>query len=424
MQNKIFKVLLIRPFVFLLLAEIFSQLAVNMLNFVLIIVAYTLTNSSTAVSGVIITFTVPALLFGLLAGVYVDKWNKKRVLYITNLLRALLVFLLIFTHSNLVLIYILSFVISFISQFFVPAETPMIPVVVKKKELLLSANAIFGVIIYASIFIAYALSGPLFLIIGKTGIFITLSLCFLLAAFFASLIDVKLKSKNIPEIKELKVNIVEEMKKAYAFFRKAKVIYRALFLLTLAQILVLSLAVIGPAYSREILKIDVERFPFYFVTPAIIGTALAAVIVGSYFHKHPKHLITQAGLLLMGFSILALPYGSKVESRAIVQTLNYYLPKALDINVLHILVVLAFILGISNALIFVPSNTILQEETSEEFRGKVYGALNTMVGLFSILPTLIVGGLADLIGIKAVISGIGIIVLGIGIISVVTSRKN
>ncbi|HZQ29862.1 MAG TPA: MFS transporter, partial [Patescibacteria group bacterium] len=202
MQNKIFKVLLIRPFVFLLLAEIFSQLAVNMLNFVLIIVAYTLTNSSTAVSGVIITFTVPALLFGLLAGVYVDKWNKKRVLYITNLLRALLVFLLIFTHSNLVLIYILSFVISFISQFFVPAETPMIPVVVKKKELLLSANAIFGVIIYASIFIAYALSGPLFLIIGKTGIFITLSLCFLLAAFFASLIDVKLKSKNIPEIKE------------------------------------------------------------------------------------------------------------------------------------------------------------------------------------------------------------------------------
>jgi MFS family permease len=166
----------------------------------------------------------------------------------------------------------------------------------------------------------------------------------------------------------------------------------------------------------------VEDFPFLFVTPAIIGMALAAVILGSFFHNASKEKITKIGLVLLGFSILLLPYGSRVESRAIVQAINIYLPYFLKINVFHIMIVLAFIMGVANALVFVPANTILQEETSDEFRGKVYGALSTLVGLFSLLPIILVGSLADLIGIKGVLTGIGIIVLGIAGFRIVFSK--
>jgi len=414
MDNKIFKVLKIRPFSFLLLAEGFSQLAINMLNFVLVLVVYTLTNSAIAVAGVILSFTIPQLLFGLLAGIFVDNWNKKRVLILTNVLRALLVFILILVGlNNLPIIYLLSFTISVVSQFFIPAETPMIPLLLRR-ELLLSANALFGMIMFGSIFLAYALSGPVLLIFDSKGAFMLLGLSFLLASIFASLIDTKHLIKKEVDLVELGMNIFPQIKSALAVVAKARILINALLLLTLSQILVMVLAVIGPGYADQLIKIRVEEFPLYFVTPAIIGTLTGALIIGGFFHNHPKQNLTRIGLYLLGLSILVLPHFAKVESRAFVQTLNTFLPNLFEITVLHILVVVAFVLGFANSLIFVPSNTILQEETPDDFRGKAYGALNTMVGIFSLIPLIAVGALADVLGLKAVITGIGIIVVLLG----------
>jgi len=115
----------------------------------------------------------------------VDRWNKKNVLVWTNLLRALIVLPLVFFYKDLALVYIATFGVAMMTQFFVPAETPIIPLLVKK-ELLLSANALFGMGIYASIFLAYALSGPILLIFGKTNIFIFLTVLFLIAGIFAA----------------------------------------------------------------------------------------------------------------------------------------------------------------------------------------------------------------------------------------------
>lgn len=421
MDNKILEVLRVRPFSFLLAAESFSQLAINMLNFVLVLVVYSLTNSSTAVAGVILSFTIPQLLFGLLAGVFVDNWNKKRVLIMTNLLRALLVFVLILTLNNLPLIYVLSFTISVVSQFFIPAETPMIPLLVRR-ELLFSANALFGMIIYGSIFLAYALSGPILLILGKQAAFVVLGASFLSASVFASLIDMRHILKKEINLIDLSMNIFGEIKNALQIVAKARILINALLLLTLSQVLVMVLAVIGPGYADQLVKIRVEEFPLYFVTPAIIGTLVGAGILGGFFHNHPKQNITRLGLYLLGAAILVLPHFAKVESRAFIQTLNTFLPHLFEITVLHILVVVAFILGFANSLIFVPSNTVLQEETPDDFRGKAYGALNTMVGIFSLVPIIVVGGLADLMGIKAVVTGIGIIVILIGALNIFRNK--
>ncbi len=61
------EILLRRPFLFLWLAQIASQLAFNMMNFVLILFVFERTSSNTAVSGIVIAFTLPALFFGMLA---------------------------------------------------------------------------------------------------------------------------------------------------------------------------------------------------------------------------------------------------------------------------------------------------------------------------------------------------------------------
>ena len=422
-NNKILQTLAVRPFLFLLISEFFSQIAINAFNFILVIIAFTVVNSNTAVSGVVLAFILPSLLFGILAGVIVDKKNKRNVLVLTNIIRALFVIPLALLHFNIFIIYILTFIVATVTQFYIPAETPIIPRLVKK-ELLLSANALFGMGLYASIFIAYALSGPMLLFFGKTNIFIFLSVLFLISGLFAYLIDFKENIHKTISPKEIiaDMSIPKEIKIAISIMAKTKVIYRALFLMTLAQIIILVLATIGPGYAEHILKIKVEDFPLIFVTPAIFGIALGAVIIGSFLHRVAISKLTKVGLVIIGISILLLPFGSSFENREIVQTINFYLPHILKINGFHILVFLAFFLGFGNAFVFIPANTTLQQETSDEFRGKVYGASSTLVGLFSFLPIILAGSLADLIGVKGVLTGIGIIVLAIAAIRIVFAK--
>ncbi len=122
--------------------------------------------------------------------------------------------------------------------------------------------------------------------------------------------------------------------------------------------------------------------------------------------------------------MLMLPYGSKVTSREIVHKLNTFLPTILDINILHIMVVLAFFLGVANALIFVPSNTLIQEETTDDVRGKIYGGLNAFVGLLSLIPIIAVGWLADMYGVAKVMTGIGIVILLVGFIRLIIPTRD
>jgi MFS family permease len=395
MQNPLIAVLKIPSFVFLLISEFFSQFAMNLLNFILLIVVFQISSSNLAVAGVVLAFTLPSILFGILAGVYVDKWNKKNVLIYTNILRALAAIPLIFISNELFLIYIICFIISVITQFFVPAETPIIPLLVPK-HLLLSANALFSMGIYGSIIVAYALSGPLLLVIGTTEIFILITIMFAISAFFAFLIKLHLP-KNYKINKHL--NIKKEVHQTLILIKGNKRVYNSILLLIFLQTLILIIAVIGPGYAQNVLNLEVEKFPLLFVTPAVIGMSVGAILIGNFLHTKPKGMIAKLGLLTVGIVLLLFTNLSDI----------------LNTNAINIMIILALIIGFAFSLIFVPSNTIIQEETTDEQRGKIYGSLNTFTGLVSLIPVLGVGVLADNLGVATVITciGIGIIIVAL-----------
>jgi MFS family permease len=411
MKNHIFRAFSERSFLYLWLGEIFTQIASNLFNFYLIFAVYALTHSNTAVSGVVISYTVPAILFGIVAGVYVDRWNKKKVLYTTNIIRAALVFVLVFTQSNLTVVYFLSFLIAITTQFFIPAESPLIPLVVSEKYLF-SANALFGMGILGSILIAYISTGPVFLALGKTYTLIFITLLFLIGAAFIWLI--KLRKSGVQVKGEIDISertFMKEIRHALALVAKTKAIYHSVTMLALAQVFILLIAAIAPGYAANVLNMDIATFPIIFIAPAAVGTIFGAILIGNFMQHMNKTRMVTMGIALTGVAMLILPFCSKIAAKGFVQLINPYLPKVLTITNIHIVILLAFFVGIANSLVFVPSNTILQEQTSDEVRGKVYGVMNTLVGLFSFLPVLIVGSLSDWLGITPVLIGIGVSLL-------------
>ena len=133
------RVLKNRSFLLLWLAQLLSQIVFNAANYGVIAIVTAVTHSTVLVGVAIISFTLPAVPFSLLAGVYVDYLNKRLVLWVSNALRAvatgLMVVALLWNPHTVIPLYVLAFAISLISQFFTPAEASAIPLLVSKNDL-------------------------------------------------------------------------------------------------------------------------------------------------------------------------------------------------------------------------------------------------------------------------------------------------
>src|SRR5262249_55297374 len=101
-------------------AQVLSQIAQNLLNFALIIRVYQLAQgtrfANISVALLILSFGIPSIFFAAAAGVYVDHWNKKVILVTANVLRAVLVLGYLLFERNLIMVLLLSFAISSITQ--------------------------------------------------------------------------------------------------------------------------------------------------------------------------------------------------------------------------------------------------------------------------------------------------------------------
>jgi DHA3 family macrolide efflux protein-like MFS transporter len=98
-------------------------------------------DSARALGMVLIAYALPVLLFGIFAGTLVDRWDRKRVMIASDVIRALLApaFLLVRTPDDLPLAFAAAFLLSSFSVFFYPARTALLPNVVKEDDLM-SAN--------------------------------------------------------------------------------------------------------------------------------------------------------------------------------------------------------------------------------------------------------------------------------------------
>lgn len=400
MNNDILRVLRIKPFLFMMLSEFFSQLAFNMQHFVLIFIIYNITHSNTAVSGMILSFMIPAVLLSVVTGVYVDRWNKKKVILYAHLIRATLLLPFLIPSLHLGLIYTLTFLIAVTTQFFVPAESSIIPMLVPKK-LIISANAVFAFSLYGSIIIGYVFSGPVLLWLGKTYTIIFLIFLFLISTVFVTAIKLRISKKElIPEdlsASKSYFSIIREAREIFTFLRKVRKVMHALLMLTIAQAVIFMFAVLAPGYVTTILRAPLESLSVILIAPAGVGLGVGAFMLGSFGKKFQHKWISAIGFMVVGIVFILMPLANHV---------NFF-----NIELLHIIIFLAFIIGFAISLVFIPSNATIQIETSEAMRGRMYGLLSSLIGAVSFLPVVLAGGLADLLGVGAVITGVGVLMI-------------
>ncbi|KKR32616.1 MAG: Major facilitator superfamily [Candidatus Gottesmanbacteria bacterium GW2011_GWC2_39_8] len=418
MSNPILSVIKNRNFRNLWLAQITSQIAINMMAFVLAIFVYDKTKSNTAVSVMMLSIGLPAIFFGVIAGGIVDRFNKKYVLVLCNIFRAFAMIFFFFSSESIVFVYILAALISIITQFFVPAEAPSIPNLVSQDELL-PANSLFTFSYYLSTISGFILSGPAIKLFGSHNIFLFMSLLLFVASFFAWKIpkDKGVKKGNFESVG----HIWSDIKEGLLFIKNNIKVKEGIYLLTFSQALIGTLAALSPGFSDKVLKIDLTDASYLVMGPAAMGLIIGALWIGSFGRNYLKRRLIVNGIIMTGLAILLMSLIVRVRSHP---EITLFIKGAeVIIGNLYVAIITLAVIGFSNSLINIPSNTVLQEDTEGKLRGRVYGVLTALTGGAAILPTVFAGGMADTFGVGKTLFFIGILILLIGIWQVLKQGK-
>jgi MFS family permease len=150
---------------------------------------YSLTGSALATSGFLIAYLIPGILFSSVAGVFVDRWDRKRTMLAASLAQSAVILALVVVQSaELVwLIYVVAFIESTLSHFFGPAENALLPRLVGEEHLV-SANSMNAMNDNLGRLIGPALGGALLGVVGYSSVIVADSVSYLIAAVLISLV--------------------------------------------------------------------------------------------------------------------------------------------------------------------------------------------------------------------------------------------
>ncbi len=418
-----------RPFLLLWLAQLSTQVGGNMVIYGLTIIITTAYASKSAVSVLLLSFLVPAIVFSAVAGVFVDRVDKRVMLIVTNVLRGFAFLAIWLVGNNLLLLYLLMVIVSTVTTFFGPAEASMIPTLVPKRQLL-SANGLFTLTMNVAFAAGFALLGPFLVAIANAQVLIVaVAALYFVAAGFCWTLPAEPPVKEGPSAGDTVADaekavqaMIGDFAEGIQYIRDHSNVAWSLSYLFITGALVGVLGTLGPGFAKDALQLQAQDFGII-VLPMGLGIVTGILVLNSYGRYLPRRRTIEAGIVFIGGMLVLLSFASPVahflEDKA---NANGLTTASNLLSVMSMVMGIAFVVGAAYVIVAISAQTQLQEELPEDVRGRVFGVLNMLVSVASLAPIIVVGPVADVVGIPPVILVVGAIVVAWGVASVLSQR--
>ncbi len=424
------RVLKNRSFLLLWLAQLLSQTVFNAANYGVIAIVTAVTHSTVLVGVAIISFTLPAVPFSLLAGVYVDYLNKRLVLWVSNALRAvatgLMVVALLWNPHTVIPLYVLAFAISLISQFFTPAEASAIPLLVSKNDLG-PALSLFNITLTIAQALGFLLLGglitalfpPFHLSLGFMNVQVqSFDMLFTIVAFvyvICTLLILAIPARALQQQqrtesvspgslslgKQTWKIIRHDVREAWAYIRKDRLLLLALLRVSYVSILLLVIGELAGPFVVNVLHLPVQAMPLI-LAPAGLGLVLGGVLMPYLTRKSGKSRTIAVGSLCTAGGLILLPLGRFLLTLLALPTLG----------ILLFVGAITFVLGIVLEMVNIPAQTVMLEQAPVEERGRVFSFQSAFYNAGSIPVLLFAGVIGDTLGIETVMYVLAAAMLG------------
>lgn len=376
-----------------------------MLMAVLPYVVYLTTGSTVATAGMTVAELAPGIVLGSWAGVLVDRWDRRRVLIVANLLEAVTVcglLLVVQDERSLPVLYVVAAGQSAISAFSLPAETALLPTLVPERHLV-PANALNVLNNRIGRLAGLPVGTALYAGWGLSAVVLADALTFLVAAAVVS---------GIRARADLPAPVTQEVGRLRAFLddwvaglrlvtheRSIAALFAVFALMTFGGTM---LDPLTAAWVRDVLHGSASVY-------ALLTTVHAAAGIG--------------GALLIG------GIGSRIPARALAGTTSVVAGVLLlvrfNVPVLGVALTLSLCSGLLAVASSIGVETLAQTRVPPAYRGRVFGSLQATIWLLSLLGAVVGGVGAEAVGLLPILDvAAGLVGLsGVVVLLVLPARK-
>jgi MFS family permease len=349
---------------------------------------FSLTGSALATSVMFIAMTLPRLLFGSLAGVFVDRWDRRKTMIAADLLRAAILLLLLVVRSRewIWLIYVTAFVESVISQFFIPAKSAIIPRLVGERDLL-TANSLNALSDSLTRLVGPALGGALMSWLGLNSVVFVDVASYLISALMIMLIILPAATPAEPTPATPGTAsapwsaVWREWLDGLRLVKKERLVTAIFATLGVALFADSIITVLIVPFVKEVMRSDAQRLG-WLMTAQGVGGIIGGLLIGQLGTALPQRRL--------------VPLGLGTTAVVLVVIVNWpILPLALALMALGGVAVMAWVIG---------SETLLQVSVADQFRGRIFGTLGTTSALMSLGGMGLAGALGDFLGVVRIMS--------------------
>jgi MFS family permease len=364
-----------------------SQIGTWMQRTGVIWVIYTLTHSTIMLGLTVFASQFPSFLFSLFGGIVSDRYNRYKILLITqtaSMIQAILLAILILTNHYVVWeILTLSVILGVINAFDTPARQPLVHELVSDKADLPNALALNASMNNLARLIGPALSG---LVLVKFGA----GICFLLNAvsFIAVIISLLLMKLPPYQPTQVKKKVTSELTEGFAYLKRTPAIGIIILMLTLISLLVFPYDTLIPVFAKVVFKGDAATFG-YINSFIGLGALSGAFFLASLKPGTDLKIILLVNTVVVGICLMFFSHIS-------------YFPLAM---------LFAIVGGFGMMSQSTICITIIQVEADAHMRGRVISV--TAMAMFGMLPlgSLLVGAVSHQIGAPNAILCQGVIAL-------------
>ncbi|MFB6453825.1 MFS transporter [Chitinophaga sp. Hz27] len=369
-----------------------SQLGTWMQRTAVVWVVYSITHSSFLLGVTVFAETFPSFLLSIMGGVAADRWNRYRIIQITQIISMIqsivLALLVIFGHPIIWLILTLSIILGIVNAFDIPARQTLLNDVVTNKEDLPSAISFSAATASIAQLFGPALAGIVLNSFGASVCFIGNAITFL--AVIISLYFMELPA-YVPKQTDKKV--MTDFKEGFSYIVNHPNIGMIILRMSLMSLLVLPFSTVLPVFAKVIFKGDASTFG-YINSFIGIGAVVCTVYLTTRRPDANMKRILLATTLLLSMGLIFFS-----------QVMNF--PLAMFFILLA---------GLGSAAQFNISNIIVQSEAAPEFRGRAISIF--LMAAFGMMPlgSLLIGVAAEHIGAPVTVLAAGIFALVIAVV--------
>jgi MFS family permease len=348
---------------------------------------YSLTGSVLATGAMFIIATLPRLLLGSVAGVFVDRWDRKRTMILADVLRVALILMLLFVRSKdwLWLIYASAFLESVVSQFFNPAKSAVIPLLVGEKDLL-AANSLNSLSDALTRLLGSALGGVLMSWLGFSSVVLLDAGSFLVSALMIMFVVMPMRPAAQPAAEPAPVGggvlgVWREWIAGLRLVRRERLLLMLFIVLGVAFLGDSMITVLIVPLVKTLMGGGTQLLSLLMIAQGL-GGLLGGFLIGKIGQRLSARFLSALGLVGSGILFLVM----------------IFFPHSV------LLLPLRFVAGVAASAWLISSETLLQLGTSDQFRGRIFGTLGTTSALASLVGMLLAGVLADLVGLVLILS--------------------